>query len=150
MIYLQVRNEIKLRFVDYCSSVKVYRKILWYFILQNNNEVSTMGLTYQSLLSIPNSMAIQRSKATGSKINIEVKISAQPHTTLCIQFLDRENNDKKQYIAIGKTDLFYNSMGLCGNFTRFSCSISCLPLFRVGYETSHQQSSDYRASILTS
>ena len=23
-----------------------------------------------------------------------------------------------QYIAIGKTDLFYNSMGLCGNFTR--------------------------------
>ena len=24
---------------------------------------------------------------------------------------------KKQYIAIGKTDLFYNSMGLCGNFT---------------------------------
>ena len=22
------------------------------------------------------------------------KISAQPHTTLCIQFLDRENNDK--------------------------------------------------------
>ena len=23
----------------------------------------------------------------------------------------------KQYIAIGKTDLFYNSMGLCGNFT---------------------------------
>ena len=24
---------------------------------------------------------------------------------------------QKQYIAIGKTDLFYNSMGLCGNFT---------------------------------
>ena len=44
------------------------------------------------------------------------KISAQPHTTLCIQFLTRENN-KKQYISIGKTDLFYNSMGLCGNFT---------------------------------
>ena len=45
------------------------------------------------------------------------KISAQPHPTLCIQFLDRENNDQKQYIAIGKTDLLYNSMGLCGNFT---------------------------------
>ena len=40
------------------------------------------------------------------------KISAQPCTTLCIQFLDRENNDKKQYIAIRKTYLFYNSMGL--------------------------------------
>ena len=45
------------------------------------------------------------------------KISAQPHTALCIQFVDRENNDKKKYIAIGKTDLFYNSMGMCGNFS---------------------------------
>ena len=45
------------------------------------------------------------------------KISVQPHTTSCIQFLDRENNDKNKYIAIGETDLFYNSMGLCGNFT---------------------------------
>ena len=27
-------------------------------------------------------------------IQIPGKISAQPHTTLCIQFLDRENNDK--------------------------------------------------------
>ena len=28
-----------------------------------------------------------------------------------------EKTMTKQYIAIGKTDLFYNSMGLCGNFT---------------------------------
>ena len=27
---------------------------------------------------------------------------------------------QKQYIAIGKTDLFYNSMGLWGNFTNKS------------------------------
>ena len=33
------------------------------------------------------------------------KISAQPHATLSIQFLERENNDK-QYIAVAKTDLF--------------------------------------------
>ena len=46
------------------------------------------------------------------------KISAQPHTTLCIRFLDIGNNNKKKYIAIGKTDLFYNSIGLCGNFTK--------------------------------
>ena len=26
---------------------------------------------------------------------------------------------QKQYISIGKTDLFYNSMGLCGNFTQY-------------------------------
>ena len=35
------------------------------------------------------------------------KISVQPHPTLCIQFLDRENNDKNN------TLLFT----LCGNFT---------------------------------
>ena len=49
-------------------------------------------------------------------------ISAQPHTTLCIQFLTRENSEKKQYISIEKTDLFYNSMGLCGNFSQISSS----------------------------
>ena len=50
-----------------------------------------------------------------SAVCILGKISAQPHTTLCIQFLDRGNNDKKQYIVVGKTDLFYNGMRLCGN-----------------------------------
>ena len=45
------------------------------------------------------------------------KISAQLHTTLCIQFLDREKQWPKKYIAIEKTDLFYKSMGLCENFT---------------------------------
>ena len=49
--------------------------------------------------------------------NMFGKISAQPHPTLCIQLLDRKNQRQKQYIAIGKTDLFYNSMGLCENFT---------------------------------
>ena len=49
-------------------------------------------------------------------VKVAGKISAQPHTTLCIQFLTRENNEKN-HISIGKTDLFYNSMGLCGNFT---------------------------------
>ena len=44
------------------------------------------------------------------------KISAQPHTTLCIQFLDRENNDKNNTLLLGK-HIFYNSMGLCGSFT---------------------------------
>ena len=32
----------------------------------------------------------------------EGKISAQPHTTLCIQFLDRENNDKNSRLPLGK------------------------------------------------
>ena len=31
------------------------------------------------------------------------KISVQPHTTLCIQFLDRENNDKNNRLPLGKS-----------------------------------------------
>ena len=30
------------------------------------------------------------------------KISAQPHPTLCIQFLNRENNDKNNAFPLGK------------------------------------------------
>ena len=106
MIYLQVRNEIKLRFVDYCSSVKVYRKILWNFILQNNNEVSTMGFTYQSLLSIPNSMAIQRSKATGSKINIEVKFPHSPILHYAFSFWIEKTTTKNNTLPLGKQICF--------------------------------------------
>ena len=47
----------------------------------------------------------------------EGKISAQPHPTLCIQFLNIENNDKNNTFPLGKQIFFYNSMGLCGNFT---------------------------------
>ena len=34
------------------------------------------------------------------------KISAQPHTILCIQFLDRENNDKNNRLPLGKQICF--------------------------------------------
>ena len=34
------------------------------------------------------------------------KISAQPHTTLCIQFLDRKNNDKNNALPLGKQICF--------------------------------------------
>ena len=36
----------------------------------------------------------------------EGKISAQPHTTLCIQFLNRENNDKNNAFPLGKQICF--------------------------------------------
>ena len=47
--------------------------------------------------------------ASDNQLIINIKISEKkrvkfPHSSI-------------QYIAIGKTDLFYNSMGLCGNFT---------------------------------
>ena len=34
------------------------------------------------------------------------KVSAQPPTTLCIQFLDRENNDKNNTLPLGKQICF--------------------------------------------
>ena len=34
------------------------------------------------------------------------KISAQPHTTLCIQFLNGENNDKNNTLPLGKQICF--------------------------------------------
>ena len=34
------------------------------------------------------------------------KISAQPYTTLCIQFLNRENNDKNNTFPLGKQICF--------------------------------------------
>ena len=45
------------------------------------------------------------------------KISAQPHTTLCIQFLDRENNDKNNTLPLGKQICFTIVWGC---FTSFS------------------------------
>ena len=34
------------------------------------------------------------------------KSPAQPHTTLCIQFLDRENNDRNNTLPLGKQICF--------------------------------------------
>ena len=39
------------------------------------------------------------------------KISAQPHTTLCIHFLDRENNDKNNTLLLGKQICFTIAWG---------------------------------------
>ena len=39
------------------------------------------------------------------------KISAQPHTTLCIQFLNRENNNKNNTFPLGKQICFTTVWG---------------------------------------
>ena len=39
-------------------------------------------------------------------VKLKGKISAQPHTKLCIQFLDRENNDKNNTLPLGKQICF--------------------------------------------
>ena len=45
-------------------------------------------------------------KAEETFEGIQGKISSQPHTTLCIQFLDRENNDKNNTSPLGKQICF--------------------------------------------
>ena len=40
------------------------------------------------------------------KTTLKGKISVQPHTTLCIQFLNRENNDKNNTLPLGKQICF--------------------------------------------
>ena len=40
------------------------------------------------------------------------KISAPPHPTLCIQFLDRENNDKNNTLPLGK-QICFTILGGC-------------------------------------
>ena len=37
--------------------------------------------------------------------------------------LEQRKQWQKQYISVGKTDLFYNSMGLCGNFAKLRTTI---------------------------
>ena len=45
------------------------------------------------------------------QITLLSKISAQPHTTLCIQFLDRENNAKKNTLPLRKQICFTIAWG---------------------------------------
>ena len=41
----------------------------------------------------------------------QVKISAKPHPTLCIQFLDRENNDENNTLPLRKQICFKIAWG---------------------------------------
>ena len=46
------------------------------------------------------------------------KIPAQPHTTLCIQFLDRENNNKNNTLPLEKQICFTIVWGCAEIFTK--------------------------------
>ena len=53
--------------------------------------------------------------------SVNGKISAQPHPTLCIQFLNRENNDKNSTFPLGKQICFAIVWGCAETFT--ICSV---------------------------
>ena len=56
-------------------------------------------------------------EASSRKVSSSGKISAQPHTTLCIQFLDRENKDKNNRLPLGKQICFTIVWGCAEIFT---------------------------------
>ena len=45
-------------------------------------------------------------------------MSTQPHLALCIQFLDRENNDKNNTLPLGKQICFTKAWGCAEIFTK--------------------------------
>ena len=53
------------------------------------------------------------------------KISAQLHTTLCIQFLDRENNDKKNTFPLGK-QICFTVVWSCAEILLFNEESMCM------------------------
>ena len=56
------------------------------------------------------------------------KISVQPHPTLCIQFLNRENNDKNNTLPLGKQICFTMVWG-CAETLPFSLLRSCFAFY---------------------
>ena len=52
-------------------------------------------------------------------LGLRVKFPHSPILHYAFSSWIEKTMKKKQYIAIGKTDLFYNRMGLRGNFTKF-------------------------------
>ena len=62
------------------------------------------------------------------------KISAQPHTTLCIQFLDRENSDKNNRLPLGKQICFTIVWG-CAEILPFRATSRCFSAYRAALKT---------------
>ena len=60
------------------------------------------------------------------------KVSTQPHPTLCIQFLNRENNDKNNTFPLGKQICFTIVWG-CAETLPFTLPI-CLTVCCYGKE----------------
>ena len=76
------------------------------------NKITENHLSHDRLsLSLTLALSSFSFKVIYSYENTLDKIVAQPPTTLCIQFLTRENNDKNNTFPSGKKIFFYNSIG---------------------------------------
>ena len=70
------------------------------FIFRGSIKLGKLIISHENLIELLQMCSIQH--ITISQRTTHGKISAQPHTTLCIQFLDRENNDKNNTLPLGK------------------------------------------------
>ena len=64
------------------------------------NYLGKLIISHENLIELLQMCSIQH--ITITQRTTHGKISAQPHTTLSIQFLDRENNDKNNTLPLGK------------------------------------------------
>ena len=99
----------------------------WYHI-PGEKTLQIIGLyfvpTLQSAVYILYTVCIVHSAFCTNKYSWHQYSKLAQHPSLCIQFLNRENNDKNNTFPLGfDLDLFYNSTGLCGNLTPQNTSV---------------------------
>ena len=63
-----------------------------------------------------------------SQTRSKVKFFAQPHTTLCIQFLDRENNNTNNTLPLGKQTCLTIVWGCAETLPRSNCVCELIQL----------------------
>ena len=88
----------------------------------NSVDIEESVISFLTTVSLY-SADIKVSPGQNKKINLNTsvigKISAQPHTTLCIQFLNRANNDKNNTLPLGKQICFTIVWGCTETLPRY-------------------------------
>ena len=103
---------LKVKFMHECSAHQVVLTPSMKELKLNSEEVKHDNFLRFILF------AVKRKNVAG----VLGKISAQPHTTLCIQFLDRENNDKNNTLPLGKQICFIIVRGCAEILPKFLLS----------------------------
>ena len=67
---------------------------------------------------------------SSTDVNCFGEIFARPHISLCIQFLDRDNNDKNNTSPLGKQICFTRVWGCAEILSRSVPLLNLLPIFR--------------------
>ena len=133
-----VHTELLKWFIGDHNLLQIHFSSVWTLLASTDHLAHTyaFNLEYeQSLFFCEVSRFSQKLKLSGKK----GKISALPHTTTCIQFLDRENNDKNNKLPLRKQICFTIACG-CAEILPEGVDVSAP---RGAFEVGHANSSDY-------